>query len=146
MKKVANPTAKLIPFERKSQVECPLYLSHVQAGFPSPADDYLGQALDLNDLLVRHPEATFFVRVEGDSMVNAGIHHGDILVVDRSLTPTNNRIVIAVVFGELTVKRLIKEKDKLFLVAENPEYSPIEITAEMEMQIWGVASHVIHSL
>ena len=123
-----------------------MYLSHVPAGFPSPADDYLGQALDLNDLLIKHPEATFFVRVEGDSMINAGIYHDDILVVDRSIPPSNNKVVIAVVFGELTVKRLLRKQDKIFLIAENPSYEPIEVTSEMEMQIWGVATHVVHDL
>ncbi len=146
MKKDVKPTAKLLPFKQNASTECPMYLSHVPAGFPSPADDYLGQALDLNDLLIKHPEATFFVRVEGDSMINAGIYHDDILVVDRSIPPSNNKVVIAVVFGELTVKRLARKQDKIFLIAENPNYEPIEVTSEMEMQIWGVATHVVHEL
>ena len=94
--------------------ELPLFLSKVRAGFPSPADDYLDKKLDLNEHLIKHPTATFFVKVKGDSMIKAGIHSGDILVVDRSLEAKDKRIVIAVVNGEFTVKRVRKIKDKLY--------------------------------
>ncbi|MFW6276789.1 MAG: LexA family protein, partial [Bacteroidota bacterium] len=111
---------------RSGRVELPLFLESVSAGFPSPADDYMEGRLDLNDFLVKNPAATFFVRVTGDSMINAGIHSGDILVVDRALDPKDGNIVIAVINGELTVKRLSRLKNKLFLLPENREYRPIE--------------------
>ena len=123
----------------------PLYLSRIKAGFPSPADDYLDKKLDLNEHLIKHPASSFFVKVKGDSMVNAGIHSGDILVVDRSAEPKNNTIVVAVVNGEFTVKRVQKRGLKLFLVAENPDFPPIEISESAEFEIWGVVLHVIHS-
>src|SRR3989338_6758465 len=100
----------------------PLYSSSVRAGFPSPADDYIEKHLDLNNYLIKHPAATFLVRAQGDSMLNAGIHDGDILVVDRSLEPGHGRIVIAALNGELTVKRLYRHQGEVKLVAENPEY------------------------
>jgi len=101
-------------------LKLPLFLSSVKAGFPSPADDFVETRLDLNEYLIDHPEATFFVRVSGDSMIRAGIHTGDILIVDRSLEPKNNDIVIAIIDGEFTVKRLKKYGDRVFLVPENP--------------------------
>lgn len=124
----------------------PLFSSMVAAGFPSPADDYIEKTLDLNEHLIRHPAATFFVRVEGSSMVNAGVHSGDILIVDRSLEPADKRIIIAVINGELTVKRVRKHKDKLCLVPENDTFEAITVTEEMSFQVWGVVTHVIHSV
>ena len=124
----------------------PLFLSGVSAGFPSPADDYLDRKLDLNEHLVRNPAATFFVRVAGDSMTGAGINDNDILVVDRSLEPCNGSIVIAVVNGELTVKRLLKNKNSCRLAAENPDYPDLEIDEETPLEIWGVVTYAIHSL
>lgn len=123
---------------------CNFFLTAIQAGFPSPADEYLEGTLDLNHLLVRHPAATFFVRVEGDSMEGAGIFSGDILVVDRALEPTCGKIVVAVVRGEFTVKRLIKKGQDLFLVAENKNYPPLKITPQMDFQVWGTVTWVIH--
>ena len=124
----------------------PLFLSGVSAGFPSPADDYLDRKLDLNEHLVKNPAATFFVRVAGDSMTDAGINDNDILIVDRSIEPSSNNIVIAVVNGELTVKRLIKKKNSCLLFAENPAYPPLEINDDTPLEIWGVVTFVIHSL
>jgi len=124
----------------------PLYESRVAAGFPSPADDYLDRPLDLHEHLVKNPAATFFVRVEGESMKNAGIFPDDMLIVDRSLKPTHGNVVIAVVDGDLTVKRLEKKGKEVSLVAENPDYEPISVTEEMDMIIWGVVTNVIHSL
>lgn len=123
----------------------PLYGGTVRAGFPSPADDYIETMLDLNDYLIKHPAATFFVRASGDSMINAGIHSGDILVVDRSLEVTHGKIVIAALNGELTVKRLSQQGGAIQLLPENPEFPPIDITEEYEMVIWGVVTHVIHT-
>lgn len=130
----------------KTKRELPLFLSRVRAGFPSPADDYLDKKLDLNEFLVKHPAATFLVKVKGDSMIKAGITSGDILVVDRSLEPKDKKIVVAVVNGEFTVKRVSKKRDKLFLVSENEAYAPIEIKEGTDFEIWGVVLHVIHSV
>ena len=124
----------------------PLYLSPVKAGFPSPADDYLDKKLDLNEFLIKHPTSTFFVKVKGDSMIKAGIHSGDILVVDRSLEPKDKKIVIAVVNGEFTVKRVQKKASKLYLISENDNYQPIEIKEDTDFEVWGVVIHVIHSV
>lgn len=121
----------------------PLYSSRVQAGFPSTVDDSVELSLDLNRYVIRHPSSTFFIKVEGDSMEGAGIFSGDILAVDRSLEPKHNSIVVAVVYDELTVKRLSLEKGKTFLFAENPNYEPIEITEEMSSFIWGVVTHSV---
>ncbi len=124
----------------------PLFTTSVEAGFPSPAEDYIEGQLDLNEHLIRHPAATFFVRVSGDSMIGAGIHPGDILIVDRSLKPENNRVVIAVVDGELTVKRMRFIDDGILLVPENSAHKPIRICGEMQFEVWGVVTSVIHSL
>ncbi|MBF0195245.1 MAG: repressor LexA [Magnetococcales bacterium] len=122
----------------------PLFSSMVPAGFPSPADDYIENQLDLNQYLINHPAATFFVRVSGTSMTGAGINHGSILVVDRSLEPNHGDIVVAVIHGELTVKRLKREADgRVFLVPENPDYKPMELTQEMEVTIWGVVTSAV---
>ena len=138
--------ARIYSFEKRSKVVRPLFLSGVSAGFPSPADDYIDRDLDLNEHLITNPAATFFVRVAGDSMTGAGINNNDILIVDRSVAPISGKIVIAVISGELTVKRLIKTEASCRLVAENPDYSDIEITEEMELEIWGVATNAIHTL
>ena len=120
----------------------------VAAGFPSPADDYLKAEtpLDLNEHLIKHPAATFFVRVRGDSMTGCGIFPDDILIVDRSLEPVHRKVVIAVVNGELTVKRLHQAGGKIMLMPENSGYQPIVIENEMELEIWGVVTCVIHGL
>lgn len=136
--------SELYNFEQGNRVEFPLFISKIKAGFPSPADDYVEKRLDLNDYLIKHPASTFFVRVEGESMVDAAINSGDILIVDRAIEPQNNKIVIAVVNGELTVKRIHKSRAGLFLVPDNSDFAPMEITAEMDFQIWGVVTYVIH--
>jgi len=129
-----------------SRLECPLFLSQVAAGFPSPADDTVESALDLNTHLIKNPSATFFVRVSGESMMKAGIHPGDLLVVDRSIFPKHNHIVIAVVNGELTVKRLHLKHERITLMPENNLFDPLPITKEMDFRIWGVVTSVIHSV
>ena len=123
----------------------PLYTSRIAAGFPSPADDHLEAPIDLNAHLVKHPAATFVVKVDGDSMVGAGIYSGDLLVVDRSLDAKSGSIVVAVVGGELTVKRLWMRGKRVRLVPENPAYKPIEIGDHSDLVIWGVVAHVIRS-
>ena len=130
----------------KLSIKLPLYSYKISAGFPSPADDHLEKNLDLNSHLIKHPAATFFVRVNGDSMINAGIHDNDILIVDRSLKPSHGKIVIAVVDGQMTVKRLYKQSGKLILMPENKNFKPIEVTENMSIEIWGVVVTAIHSL
>lgn len=131
----------------QNQMYClPFYQDAISAGFPSPAEGDSEDRIDLNELLIKHPSATFFLRVTGNSMINAGIHHNDILIVDRSISPSDGKIVIASVYGELTVKRLRIEGKKIQLVAENEAYHPIDITTEMDLRFWGVVTNVIHSL
>lgn len=124
----------------------PLYTSKVQAGFPSPADDYQEGTLNLEEHLIQNPASTFFVRVIGNSMINAGMYPNDLLIVDKSLTPVSGKVIVAILNGEFTVKRLVKKRNKTFLVAENPDYEPIDVTDNSEFQIWGVVTNVIHGL
>lgn len=123
-----------------SHAAFPCYLERIPAGFPSPADDYIETALDLNSYLVRNPAATFMVRVSGDSMTGAGIGDGDVLVVDRSETPASGKIVIAVLDGELTVKRLVMKNGQTRLEPDNPAYRSIIVGPEQELHIWGVVT------
>lgn len=132
--------------ERIIEYKIPFFLESVSAGFPSPADDYMEGKLDLNDLLVKNPAATFFVRVTGDSMTGAGIHSGDILVVDRSVDPKEGSIIIAVINGELMVKRIRYDKHNLWLYPENQNYKPFKVTDGMDFDVWGVVRTVIHSV
>ena len=129
---------------KKTQINTPVFLDKVSAGFPSPATDYMENKLDLNEYLITHPAATFIVKASGSSMVNANIYSGDLLVVDRSITPKNNNIVIASIFGDLTVKKLKKKEKSFFLVSANEEYPSIEVKEEMECFIWGVVTYIIH--
>jgi len=129
-----------------SEVELPLFISKVPAGFPSPADDHLEATIDLNQHCIKNPPATFFVRVKGDSMVDAGICDGDMLVVDRSLEPKHNAIVVAVIDGEVTVKSLDLSNNEITLRAKNPMYTDLHITEGMDFMIWGVVSNIIRSL
>ena len=121
----------------------PLYNS-IAAGFPSPAEDHMDSSLDLNQHLIKHPSATFYVYARGDSMVLAGISDGDMLIVDRSLEATNDSIVVAIINGEFTVKSISKVNEHLYLMPHNTSYNPIEITEEMDFEIWGVVTHTIH--
>ncbi len=124
----------------------PLQLERVAAGFPSPADDYLEGRLDLNQLLIEHPAATYYVRAGGDSMTGAGIHDGDILVVDRAVAARSGSVVIAAIDGELTVKRLCRDDGEIRLLAENDRYPSRQISPDADLTIWGVVRYVIHAL
>jgi DNA polymerase V len=118
----------------------PLYASQPAAGFPAPGDDMVEPPLDLNDLLIEHPSATFFVRVRGDSMEGVRIFDGDILVVDRSLTPVSGSIVVAAVYGELVVKQLVRRGDGIELVSANDSYEPILVREAEDVYVWGVVT------
>lgn len=139
-----NKEIAIHPLELGKESSIASVESLVQAGFPSPADDYLETPLNLHELVVKNPAATFFVRVAGDSMLGARIEPDDILVVDRSLTPTSGRIVLAIVNGEFTVKRLKIEGGKMRLQAENPAYPDIAIPEGSDFQVWGVVTYVVH--
>lgn len=141
-----NPLEIRYPARVLRRIPLPLFSGKVAAGFPSPADDYVEKTLDLNELLVQKPAATFFARAQGVSMIGAGIHHNDILVVDRSIEPLPGKIVICALNGELTVKRLDRDNGQWQLKAENPDYPDIAIFEDLEMVIWGVVTNVIHPL
>ncbi|HZH94313.1 MAG TPA: translesion error-prone DNA polymerase V autoproteolytic subunit [Flavisolibacter sp.] len=121
---------------------CPV-LMHVQAGFPSPAGDYMEPAIDLNQHIIEHPAATFFMRATGESMTGAHIPAGALLVIDRSLTPQHGSIVVAVINGEFTCKRLEKRLGKVRLMPENPKFDPIEISEFTDFSIWGVVRAIV---
>ena len=129
-----------------SKSEIPLFADAVPAGFPSPAEDYLDKKLDLNEHLIKRPSSTFFIRVSGSSMTGAGIHDGDLLIVDRSVQAEDNKVVIGVVNGDFTVKRIRKKGQKIFLQPENPQFREMEIMPGMDFSIWGVVMYVIHKM
>ena len=137
-------TFDLFSFSKREQVSIPMFLDNISAGFPSPATDYMENKLDLHEHLIKHPAATFIVKASGFSMIDAGIHSGDLLIIDRSITPQNNNIVIASIFGDLTVKKLKKKQNTFFLVSANNHYPNIEVKEEMECFIWGVVTYIIH--
>lgn len=148
-------TITLNPFatkDKESSKKIPLYATQVRAGFPSPADDTVAQRLDVNDLLIQNPNATFFLKVSGDSMINAGIYEDNILVVDKSVTPSSGDIVIASVNGDFTVKRLLINRQggmnapRYYLIPENKKYKPIPITRYTDFEIWGVVKANISQL
>ncbi|OYQ65409.1 peptidase S24 [Pseudanabaena sp. SR411] len=130
--------------DMSTKLELPLQNCSVPAGFPSPAEDYVEHKLDLNSYLVTHPAATFFVRASGNSMTGANIHDGDLLIVDRSIEAAHNDIVIAVVLGEITVKRLHYLRGEIALVPENDSYQTIFINEHSDLHIWGVVTNAIH--
>lgn len=129
-----------------SDLSLPLFSGTAACGFPSPADDYVGHDLDLNLHLIKHPAATFFVRAQGESMREIGILNGDLLVIDRSLTPKHDSVVLAVINGEFTVKRLKIIAGEGFLCPANKNYRPIPIADLEDLQLWGVVTHAIHAL
>lgn len=135
-------------FTPEWSIKVPLLHDKVPAGFPSLAHDreYLENKLDLNEYLIKHPAATYFIRVEGTSMIDAGINSGDLLIVDRAVEPRDGSIVVAAINNEFTVKRVKNSNDALYLVSENPAFAPIKITEDMDFEIWGVVTHAIHTV
>ena len=124
----------------------PLASETISAGFPSPAEDYIELGIDLNKYLIKNPISTFFLRVSGNSMNNAGIYNNDLLIIDRSINPNPGHIVVALIDGEFTLKRLIKEKDNYYLKADKENYPAINLYEYVNIQIWGVAIYSIHKL
>ena len=129
-----------------SHNEWPVFTSTVSAGFPSPADDYIENHIDLNEYLVQHKAATFFLRVQGDSMTGLGILNNDLLIVDRSLAVEEGNIVIAAIDGEFTVKQLVHSQKGCILKAANPAYQDIIVDSENDLEVWGVVRWAIHKL
>lgn len=136
----------LVPTPSPDRLLLPLFSYLVPAGFPSPATDHLDGLFDLNKLLLRHPDATYLVRVSGESMCGAEIHTGDLLAVDKHMEADDGHIVIAVVEGECTVKRLVRKGESWWLMPENPAYPPYEILDPDGLRVWGVVTHVVHEL
>ena len=118
----------------------------ISAGFPSPADDFKESRINLEEVLIKHPDATFYARVRGNSMINAGLNNGDLLIIDRSLEPQNNKIAVCFIDGEFTVKRLKINKGTITLMPENPQYKPIVVTDAHELYIWGIVTYVIKAV
>jgi DNA polymerase V len=135
---------KIEDFDIQSEQSIPLFLSKVSAGFPSPAEDYTETGIDFNAFLVEKPYATFCIRVKGNSMEGAGILDGSLLIVDRSKEPSDGKIIIGLLNGEFTVKRIQRIKNELYLMPEHPSYSPILINDSMEFQVWGVVTYIIN--
>lgn len=130
----------------ESDLRIPFIPDGVSAGFPSPAADFMENNIDLNKELSENPLATFYIKVKGNSMMDAGIHDKDVLVVDRSLEPQNNKIAVCFIDGEFTVKRIQLEKDCLYLLPENANYTPIKVTEENQLIIWGIVTYVIKKM
>jgi DNA polymerase V len=130
----------------ESGLKIPFISEGVSAGFPSPAADFMETNIDLNKELSENPLATFYIKVKGNSMIDAGINDKDVLVVDRSLEPQNNKVAICFIDGEFTVKRIQLEKDCLYLMPENPNYYPIKVTEENQLIIWGIVTYVIKKI
>jgi DNA polymerase V len=137
---------EIFPASGETVLSLPLIPSDISAGFPSPALDFIDVSIDLNKHVIKHPSSTFYGRVKGHSMKNAGIFDGDLLVIDKSLDPRNNQIAVCFIDGEFTLKRIQFEKDCCWLVPENESYSPIQVTEENDFLIWGIVTHVIKSL
>jgi DNA polymerase V len=129
-----------VPVSNASILRLPVVGHRLRAGFPSPADDYVEGELDLNELLIRHKAATFFCRVKGHSMKDAGIFSGDLLIVDRAITPVSGQIVVASVDGEFVVKRLVRDDSSIRLESASPDFAPIILKDGQELTIWGVVT------
>jgi len=132
--------------DTESELMLPFVNEGISAGFPSPALDFVDLSIDLNKHLIKHPSATFYGRVKGESLKNVGISDGDLLVIDRSLEPINGKIAVCFIDGEFTAKRIKKSKLELWLMPENDDYEPIKITEDNNFVVWGVVTHVIKSL
>jgi len=144
MKIYNSPSIDFYSADLMTELELPLASSEISAGFPSPAEDHLELKLDLNKELIRHPSATFYGRVKGYSMVDAGIDEGDILVIDKSLDPKEGDIAVCFLDGEFTVKRIGKQGGRMSLMPANEEFEPIPVTGENEFIVWGIVTYVIH--
>jgi DNA polymerase V len=141
----SSKTIDIYSAQTDTALALPLVAEGISAGFPSPALDFVDLKIDLNKHLIKHPAATFYGRVKGHSLKNAGIADGDLLVIDRSLEPSNGKIAVCFIDGEFTAKRIRIQKNEVWLMPENDDYSPIKIEAENDFLVWGVVTHVIKS-
>tara|TARA_B100001250_G_scaffold297648_1_gene259118 strand:- start:754 stop:1200 length:447 start_codon:yes stop_codon:yes gene_type:complete len=141
-----SSNSRVYPKEISSTLLIPLVKEVVSAGFPSPAEDYIELGIDLNKYLIKNPISTFFLRVSGNSMNNAGIYNDDLLIIDRSINPIPGNIVVALLDGEFTLKRLIKEQNNYYLKADKENYPAINLYEYIDIEIWGVAIYSIHEL
>jgi DNA polymerase V len=145
LKLYSTETLDIYSAQTDSELDLPL-LEGVRAGFPSPAADFIDISIDLNKHLIKHPSATFYARAKGDSMKDAGIFDGDLLIVDKSIEPVDGKIAICYIDGEFTVKRIKIEKDKVWLVPANENYQSLQLKEDNNLVIWGVVTHVIKAL
>ena len=141
-----SKTLEIYASDTSTRLKLPIVENGISAGFPSPADDFLDASIDLNKALIKNKAATFYGRVKGDSMIDAGLSDGDLLIIDKSLEPTNNKIAVCFIDGEFTVKRIKIEKDIIWLIAENKKYQPIKVTQENDFIIWGIVTNVIKAV
>lgn len=139
----SSNTLDIYSSNTESSISLPYVESGISAGFPSPADDFLDLSIDLNKELVKNASSTFYGRVKGDSMKDAGINNGDLLIIDKSLEPQNGKVAVCFIDGEFTVKRIKIEADTIWLIAENKDYQPIKVTAENDFLIWGIVVYSI---
>jgi DNA polymerase V len=142
----SSNTLEIFSAATESVLELPVISGGISAGFPSPALDFIDLTIDMNKHLVKHPATTFYGRVKGQSMKDAGIFDGDLLVIDKSLQPTDNKIAVCYIDGEFTIKRIQIQKDCIWLIPENEAYQPIKVTADNDFIIWGMVTHVIKAL
>jgi len=142
----SSPTLDIYSALTDTELALPIVTEGISAGFPSPALDFVNLTIDLNKHLVKHPSATFYGRVKGVSMKNAGIDNGDLLVIDKSLEPTNGKIAVCYIDGEFTLKRIKISTKEIWLIPENEEYSPLKVTEDNNFLIWGIVTHVIKDL
>lgn len=138
-------TLDIFSADTETELDLPFVDEGISAGFPSPALDFVDLSIDLNKHLIKHPSATFYGRVKGQSLKNAGIDDGDLLIIDKSLEPINGKIAVCYIDGEFTAKRIKKTKEELWLMPENEDYSPIKVEEENDLLIWGIVIHVIKS-
>jgi DNA polymerase V len=138
------PNITLYRSEDASELALPIACNGISCGFPSPAEDYIEQSIDLNKLLIKDKEATFFGRVKGNSMLDANIHDGDVLIIDKSLNPCNGCIALCMLNGEFTVKRMEIQGQQVTLYPANPKYKPIQVSPDMDFLVWGIVTYAIH--
>ncbi len=143
VKQFVSSTLDCYAIQTDTELSLPLIPEGISAGFPSPAMDFTEMSIDLNKHLIKHPSATFYGKVKGQSMKDAGIHEGDLLIIDKSLRPQDGKIAVCFIDGEFTVKRIRLEKNCCWLVAENKDYPPIKVTEDNDFLIWGIVTYVI---
>ena len=139
---IPSKNLQIFKLDDLKKLKRPFVRAGISAGFPSPADDYL-DSIDLNSELIKDKEATFFAKVKGNSMIDAGINDGDILIINKALEPTNGKIAVCFIDGEFTVKRVQIEKEIVWLIPANPEFEPIKATPQNELIIWGIVTNII---